>query len=189
MDKFVSCEEARKILGVCQKTLRRWEMNGFIDTISDPSKNKRYNVEKYLRGKNLTLPEQDKLKIVYVRVSSQGQHEDLDRQEAFMKEKYPDHLIIKDIGSGINFNRRGFRKIIDLAIENKIDEVIVAHKDRFTRFGFEFFEDLIEKYSGGKIIVLNRKKNIEPQEELVIDMASIMAGFTAKMHGLRRYKT
>jgi putative resolvase len=102
--------------------------------------------------------------------------------------KYPNNILIKDIGSGMNLNRRGLRKIIDLAIENKINEVIIAHKDRLTRFGFDLIEDIIIKYSNGKIIVLNKKKDITPEEELVKDVLQIMNVFVAKMNGLRKYK-
>ncbi len=74
-----------------------------------------------------------------------------------MKELYPDYKIIEDIGSGINFNRKGIRKIIDLAINNKINKVVVAYKDRLTRFGFELIEDIIKKYSNGTIEIINKK--------------------------------
>lgn len=74
-----------------------------------------------------------------------------------MKELFPDYKIIEDIGSGINFNRKGIRKIIDLAINNKINKVVVAYKDRLTRFGFELIEDIIKKYSNGTIEIINKK--------------------------------
>ena len=99
-----------------------------------------------------------KLKIAYVRVSTNGQKDDLERQIKYMKKKYPNHKVIEDIGSGINFNRKGLRKIIKLAIEGKIKELVVAYKDRLTRFGFELIEDLIKEYSNGKIIILNKKR-------------------------------
>jgi putative resolvase len=74
-----------------------------------------------------------------------------------MKDIYPNYKIIEDIGSGINFNRKGIRKIIDLAINNKINKVVVAYKDRLTRFGFELIEDIIKKYSNGIIEIINKK--------------------------------
>jgi predicted site-specific integrase-resolvase len=74
-----------------------------------------------------------------------------------MKDIYPDYKIIEDIGSGINFNRKGIRKIIDLAINNKINKLVVAYKDRLTRFGFELIEDIIKKYSNGTIEIINKK--------------------------------
>ena len=104
-----------------------------------------------------------------------------------MKKKYPEYEIVEDIGSGINFNRRGLRKIIEMAIEEKINILVVAYKDRLTRFGFELVEWIIKKYSNGKIIVENNKKIKEPKEELVDDVMQILNIYTAKINGLRKY--
>jgi predicted site-specific integrase-resolvase len=132
--------------------------------------------------------ELNKLKIIYVRVSSMSQKNDLERQKIYMQKRYPGYLLIEDIGSGLNFNRRGLRKIIKYAISGKIEELVVAYKDRLARFGFELIEDLIKEYSNGRIIILNKNKDLEPEEELVKDMLQIMNIFTAKMNGLRKYK-
>ena len=83
-----------------------------------------------------------------------------------MKKKYPNHIIIKDIGSGINMNRKGLNKIIDWAIEGKIKEVVVAYKDRLARFGYSQIERIIKKYSNGKIIIINKKEKKEPQRRI-----------------------
>ena len=117
-----------------------------------------------------------------------GQKEDLERQKKYMKHKYKKYEMIEDIGSGINFNRRGLKKIIYLAIEGKINKLVVAHKDRLTRFGFELIEDLIKKYSNG-IIILDDEGELkkEPKEELVDDVLQILNVYTAKMNGLRKY--
>ena len=104
-----------------------------------------------------------------------------------MQELYPNYYIIEDIGSGLNLNKRGIKKIIHLAISGKIKELIVAYKDRLTRFGFELIEELIATYSKGTIKILNEKELIEPEEELVKDMMSIMNVYVAKMNGLRKY--
>ena len=174
---------AAKLLGVHSRTLYQWEERS---TRSEP-RQRLYDVEKFLRMRNHDDVEH-KMKIVYVRVSSIGQKDDLERQKQVMVAAYPGYEIIEDIGSGVNFNRRGFKKIITLAIDGKIGEVVVAYKDRFTRFGFEFFEGLIKEYSGGKITVVNEKEDIEPEEELVRDVMQIMNVFTAKMNGLRKYR-
>ena len=96
---------------------------------------------------------------------------------------------MEDIGSGINFNRKGFRQILKYALEGKINVLVVAYKDRLTRFGFELIEDLIKEYSNGKIQIENTKdKPKDPQEELVKDVLQILNVYTAKMNGLRKYK-
>ena len=133
-----------------------------------------YNVEKYLKENgiqptNVKIADLDgldngseKLKINYVRVSSMNQKDDLERQKELIKEKYPNHYMIEDIGSGVNLNKRGIRKIINLAIAGRVEELVIAYKDRLARFGYELIEDLIKEYSEGEIIVINNKDDREP---------------------------
>jgi len=205
MDRFVKNKEATQILGVHQRTLYQWEEKGWIEIKRTKGNMRLYNVDKYLRETNMIPKIQEiictteteynklnncktKLNINYIRVSSLGQKDDYIRQEELLKNKYPTNIIIKDIGSGVNLSRRGLVKIIELAIEGKINELVVAYKDRLTRFGFELIEHLIKKYSNGKIIVLNDKDDIEPEEELVKDVLQIMNVFVARMNGMRKYK-
>jgi len=123
-----------------------------------------------------------KLKLSYVRVSTLKQKEDLVRQKNLIREKYPKHIMIEDIGSGINLNKRGILKIIDLAIEGKIEELVIAYKDRLARYGYELIEHIIEKHSKGKIIIMDKKDKLEPEEELAYDVLQIMNVFVAKMN-------
>jgi putative resolvase len=198
-DRFVGGKEASNILGVHQRTLYQWEEKKLIDTMRTPGNKRLYNIGKYLRENGKLVPEttdvdnipdvgDEKLNISYVRVSSLGQKDDLERQKEMIKEKYPDHLMIEDIGSGINLNKRGIRKIIKLAIAGRVNEVVVAYKDRLTRFGYELIEDIIKEYSGGEIKIVNKKDDMEPEEELAYDVLQIMNVFVAKMNGLRKYK-
>ena len=200
-EKYISGKEASKILGVHTRTLYLWDAKGLIDTIRTPGNKRMYNVEKYLKENGIKNVNKDlididdinesddeKLNISYVRVSSMGQKDDLERQKALISELYPDHIMIEDIGSGVNLNKRGIRKIIKLAIAGKINEVVVAYKDRLARFGYELIEDLIKEYSNGKIIVIDKKDEREPEEELAFDVLQIMNVFVAKMNGLRKYK-
>ena len=194
---FVKGQKAAELLGVHQRTLYLWEEKGLIETIRTPSNHRLYNVKKYLENlkcenkacENLEeLNKLEKINICYVRVSSNNQKDDLERQKEQMINAYPNHVLIEDIGSGLNLNKRGIKKIIKLAIDGKINEVVVAYRDRLTRFGFELIEELIEEYSGGKIIILNEKEKIEPEEELIKDIMAIMNVYVAKMNGLRKYK-
>ena len=201
-DKYIGGKQACEILGVHMQTLYNWEKSGKIEIIRHSEKGKRfYNIEKYLNeNKQKTLIDinkekeikdvidNKKINICYVRVSTNGQKDDLERQKEYMKKKYKKYELIEDIGSGINFNRRGLRKIIELAINGRINKLVVAHKDRLTRFGYELIEHLITKYSNGVIILDDEKEfKKEPKEELVEDVLQILNVYTAKMNGLRKY--
>lgn len=198
MNHYLGGTEAAKVLGVHQRTLYLWDANGKIETIRTPGGKRLYNVDKFLKEKSGNVKPSieneddlfalERVKIAYARVSSHGQKDDLERQKQFLKKRYPNHILIEDIGSGINLNRRGLNKIIHLAIQGKVEELVVAYKDRLARFGFELIEELIHKYSNGNIKIINSEKKQEPEEELVKDMLQIMNIFVAKMNGLRKYK-
>ena len=195
--QYFNGKETSEILGVHPRTLYLWDAKGLIDTIRTPGNHRLYNVKKFLDEKKSksavcedldSLDIKDNLNICYVRVSSNGQKDDLERQKEMMIHKFPNHLIIEDIGSGLNLNKRGIRKIIKLAISGKVKELVVAYRDRLTRFGFELIEDIIKTYSSGRIIVLNEEDKLEPEEEIVKDIMAIMNVYVAKMNGLRKYK-
>jgi putative resolvase len=201
MSGFVKGKKAAEILGVHQRTLYQWDEKGLIETKRTAGGMRLYNIDKYISdSKKANSVDQDydsgdeidcnddQISICYCRVSSQGQKDDLERQKTFMTDRYPDHKIIYDIGSGLNLNKRGIKKIINLAIEGKIKELVVAYKDRLARFGFELIEDLIKDYSGGKITVIFRKEDADIQTEIVQDLMSILNVFMAKINGLHRYK-
>lgn len=202
MEEYLSGSKASKILGVHQRTLHNWDEQKIIETIRTPGGKRLYNVKKYLANIEKNKPKEEvkkteinirenlyntKKKIIYARVSSVGQIDDLERQVKLLKDTYPNHELIKDIGSGLNMNRKGLRRIIDYAIIGDIEEIVVVYKDRLTRYGYELIEYLIKKYSNGKIIILNNKKK-EAKEELVEDVLQIMNIFVAKINGMRKYK-
>jgi len=198
MNHLLGGKEASEKLGVHQRTLMQWDKKGLINVVRTPGNKRLYDVDKFLKENVLAKEEEkkenleelnEKLNICYVRVSTNGQKDDLENQKNMMKEIYKDYIIIEDIGSGLNLNKKGLRKIIDLAIKGKINKLVIAHKDRLVRFGFELIEDLIKKYSNGEIVILNKKNNEKkPEEELVNDVLQIMNVYVAKMNGLRRYK-
>lgn len=189
MDKYVGGKKASELLGVHQRTLYQWDEKGLIETIRTAGNKRLYNVEKYLKTKAVQENEIDKVSICYVRVSSHGQKNDLERQKKYMMKKFPNHMVIQDIGSGINMNRKGLNKILDMAIEGKVEEVVIAYKDRLARFGYDLIERIIKKYSNGHIIILNKLESKEPEQELVEDVLQVMNVFIAKMNGMRKYKT
>ena len=201
MNEYVSGKQAQEILGVHQQTLYNWDKKKLMETIRTPGGKRLYNVKKYLDeskknesniihlNSSLMIDKKtEKYNYIYARVSSHNQKPDLERQIEILKMKYPNYKLISDIGSGINLNRRGLRLIIDQAIMGKINEIVIVYKDRLCRFGYELIEDLIKKYSNGKIIILENKINKDVKEELVDDVLQIMNIFVAKINGLRKYK-
>ncbi len=184
--EFVKRAEALKTLGICYQTLYKMADKKQIDTIK-VGENTLYNVAKYLRERNVL--NKTRGKICYCRVSSNKQREDLERQVKYMKEKFPTHTIIQDIGSGLNYKRKGLQELMEKAINGEIEELVIAYKDRLTRFGYEMIEWLITKYSNGKITIINKSEEETPVEELTKDIVSIMNVYVAKVNGLRKYKS
>jgi excisionase family DNA binding protein len=184
-DQYIRPEEACKLLRVTTRTLFRWESKGLLHSIRTKGGHRRY-----LRSEILKQEEQesedDRRRICYCRVSSRGQKEDLERQIEYFRNKYPHHEIISDYGSGINFKRKGFNSILDSALQGNIAEVVVTHKDRLCRFGFDLVERIISGHSNGKIVVLDQQKT-SPQEELVDDLISIITVFSSRLYGLRSH--
>ena len=188
MDKFIPRKEALKILDIHYHTLYKLVENKEIEILIIGNKNY-YNINGYLKKNGINLEKQkEKKNIAYCRVSSQKQKEDLNRQIEYMKEKYPKHEIISDIGSGLNMNRKGLQKIIDMGIKGEINELVITYKDRLARFGYDMIENIIEKYSSGKLIVINNEIEKTPLEEVSEDILSIMNVYVAKINGLRKYK-
>jgi putative resolvase len=209
---FMGGKEASEILGVHQRTLYVWEEKGIIETIRTPGGKRLYNVEKYMKEKGIICNKsksenknkkiecakieeiekmeknKKRIKICYARVSTVNQKDDLERQKEILKERYPEHLLIEDIGSGINLTKRGIKKIIDIVHNGLLEELVIVHKDRLARFGYDLIKYMIEEYSGGKIIIINEKNEIEPEQEMAEDVLQIMNVFVAKMNGRRKYK-
>jgi predicted site-specific integrase-resolvase len=183
---YIKRGEACDKLNIHYVTLLNMAERKEIETIQI-GKQQLYNVEKFMKEKGI-IKNMTKRKICYCRVSSRKQIEDLNRQIEVMKITYPTYEIIKDIGSGLNYNRPGLLKIINYAMEGEIEEVIVAYKDRLTRFGYELIEYIIKEKSGGKITIINNIEEKTPTEELTTDILSIMNVYVAKMNGLRKYK-
>ena len=123
--------------------------------------------------------------VLYARVSGRGQFSELERQSANLQSRYPDGELISDIGSGLNFKRKGFKTILDRYLSGDKLCVVVAHKDRLARFGFELIRHIVE-YNSGSVVVLSDDKS-SPENELVKDIIAITTVFSARIHGLRKY--
>ena len=148
-----------------------------------------YNVEKFIQQQ---IPEEtrttEKKRICYCRVSSFGQKDDLQRQIKFMQTKFPEHHIVTDIASGINFKRKGLRSILELACKGMLSEVVVAYRDRLCRFAFELIEWILH-INGVKLMVCNESlETTSDNSELAEDLLAIINVFNCRVNGRRKYK-
>ena len=179
-----------EIIGVSVKTLQRWDREGILKAYRTPTNRRYYTYDQYLKFKGGNLQDGRKI-VVYARVSTRNQQDDLDSQVKFLldycnaKGMIVDECI-EEFGSGLNDNRKKWNKLLEEVMEQKIKTIIVTHKDRFIRFGFDWFEKLCLKYDTQILIVKNEK--LSPQEELVQDIVSILHVFSCRLYGLRKYK-
>jgi predicted site-specific integrase-resolvase len=179
-------------LGVSNETLRLWALQGILESTTTKGGHRRYIyngsfdniVKKESLDKEVSNPGR---KIVYARVSSHKQKGDLKRQVASLNETFPDYEVIQDIGSGVNYKRPGLLKILEATFDRQLSEVVVAHRDRLTRFGFELFQYIFNKH-GVTIRVLEDSVFKEPTRELADDLLAVITFFTARYYGSRKYK-
>jgi len=123
-------------------------------------------------------------------VSSKKQVDDLARQIDYLKSartEYSSYIPIIDIGSGINFKRQGLSTILDACMQRTIGEVVVAHRDRLSRFGFELIKLIINK-AGGTLTVIDDERNKSSEQELSEDLLSIVHIYSCKQMGRRKYR-
>ena len=184
-DEWVTPKVACGILKVHSDTLRKWGDNGKLEMYrpDGPGSHRRYNVRKFLGA-----PEPNpKRNFFYARVSSRQQKDDLERQVEFLREKFPDYELVKDIGSGLNFKRAGLRRILDATVKGDVGQIVVTYRDRLCRFGYELIDYMVKTYSNGEIVVLS-EPDTSKEKELVDDLLSIITVFSARSYGLRKYK-
>ena len=177
---YIPGRKAAVQLGIHQNTLRRYSDEGRIQTIRTASGQRRYDVDAFVRESS------DATVVCYCRVSSAKQREDLVRQVCFMRERYPNAEIVSDIGGGLDFRRKGLVSILERLHRGDKLRIVVAHRDRLARFGFELIQWLAEQ-NGGGVLVLNNA-DYSPEQELTQDILAILHTFSYRLHGLRRYE-
>lgn len=180
---YVTPKKASKYYGVSENALRMWANDSQIKYIKTKGGHRRYQLSELKMSKTTSREKE----IVYVRVSSKKQKDDLTRQTNYMRQKYPNHKVIKDIGSGINFKRKGFKRILEELFNGNIKEVVVAHKDRFSRFGYSLFEWIFQQH--GAKLICDKETTGDETKELSEDLMAIITVFTARYHGKRKYKS
>jgi predicted site-specific integrase-resolvase len=184
--KYISTQDACDFFQISISTLRRWDKEGKIDTYRTPGNQRRYCTELRTKNSNRDIDVEQKQKICYCRVSSPSQKNDLQRQKEYLKSKYPNYRIIEDIGSGINWKRGGLKTILELAMQNKLQTVVVAHRDRLCRFAFELVQWILEQ-NNVELVVLDETVH-SSEQELAQDLLSIIHVFSCRQMGQRRYK-
>jgi predicted site-specific integrase-resolvase len=177
--KFVPLRKAMEYYGQCDKTIRKYAENGNIKAKRLHSGRWLFDIDSYEKPSKQST-------ICYCRVSSIKQRDDLVRQVVFMREQFHNAEIIQDIGSGLNYKRKGLNSILERLLQREKLTIVVAYKDRLARFGTELIEFLI-KQNGGELLVLNQLVH-SPERELTEDLLAVLTVFSCRMHGLRRYK-
>jgi predicted site-specific integrase-resolvase len=169
MPKYHTPRQASGILGVGVETLRRWDKEGKIKTVRTAGQTRLYDISSVTGDAGSG---QQKTTALYCRVSSPKQKEDLRRQIAYMQERYPDCEVVKDVGSGINFKRKGLDSLLERSLSGEQLTVVVAYKDRLARFGYDLLERIFQR-NGGRIVVLNEVA-LSPEQELAQDLLAIL---------------
>jgi len=189
MDRAYPPREFAKMVGRSVNTLRRWDREGRFPAKRTTTNQRYYTYDDYLRV--LGREPQARRVYAYLRVSSPGQKSDLANQRVAVEQfsiasgkEVAEYL--EDVGSGLDYKRKNFLRLMEMVERAEVSEIVIAHKDRLVRFGFEFFEKFCVDH-GCRITVMNAE-SLSPEEEMVKDLLSIMQCFSSRLYGLRRYK-
>lgn len=194
MSKLVNISEAARILGVTTTTLRNRDKKGLLkpDELTK-GKARRYRVESLRNiNRNIIFTKDDLKTIAYARVSSHDQKQDLNRQvqllELYCTKHGYKYEVIQDIGSGMNYYKKGLTRLIDLILDNQVQRLILTHKDRLLRFGAELVFSICEAKNVEVIIINQGEEPPSFEEELAKDVLEIITVFSARLYGSRSKK-
>ncbi len=188
----ISIGQAAKELGVSIPTLRRWEAEGKIQAERTPKGHRRYDLAQ-LRGlKPYETSKTNRPTVCYARVSSHDQKEDLVRQaallETFCAANGWTYEIVQDLGSGLNYNKRGLQQLIKRICSGTVGRLVLTNKDRLLRFGSELVFSLCEAYNIEVVIINQGEQPLSFEEELAQDVLEIITVFSARLYGSRSHK-
>ncbi|WP_396584266.1 IS607 family transposase [Bartonella grahamii] len=191
MDRFIGIGKAAQVLGVSISTLRRWEGEGKIISEHTAGGHRRYDLSK-LRPELFHSRERSQRKtIAYARVSSHDQKDDLERQkqvlELYCASQGWTYELISDLGSGMNYRKKGLKRLLDALIENEIGRLVMTHKDRLLRFGAELVFAICEAKQV-EVVILNQGEESSFEEDLAKDVLEIITVFSARLYGSRSRK-
>lgn len=188
---MIRLNDMAKRLGVSVKTLQRWDREGILIAKRNPNNRRYYTEDQYLEYIGSSNKKNRKI-IAYTRVSSNNQKDDLQNQITFIRnyvnakgEILDD--VIQDIGSGLNYNRKHWNDLLlNQITKGEIEKIYITYKDRFVRFGFDWFERFCNHYNC-EIVIINNPET-SPQQELIEDLISIIHVFSCRIYGLKKYK-
>ena len=190
MEKYYTINQFSEILGVTPQTLRNWDRSGKLPPHHTSGNGYRYYSHEQLNQVMNIKPNLDRITIGYCRVSSNKQKDDLERQienmKLYLTAQGNPFEIISDIGSGINYKKKGLKELIKRISQNKVEKVVVLYEDRLLRFGFELVEYIAGLYNCDIEIIDNTEKS--EQQELVEDLVQIITVFSCKLQGKRANK-
>ena len=194
MKKMLTIGEAANVLGVTTTTLRNWDKKGLLkpDELTKGG-DRRYKLEslKNIRP-NLNFSKDNLKTIAYARVSSHDQREDLIRQvavlESFCAKRGFQYEVIQDLGSGMNYYKKGLTRLLNLIIDGQVQRLVITHKDRLLRFGAELVFAICEAKEVEVIIINKGDENVKFEEELAKDVLEIITVFSARLYGSRSNK-
>ncbi len=191
MPKIYRVGEFAKRIGKSPDTLRRWDREGRLSAKRTPAGHRYYDEADVRKALGIEPPETEKRTIVYLRVSSRSQLDDLNRQREAMEIFCLGAGIAVDewmieFGSGLNFKRPKFLALMDSIEAGQVSQLIVAHKDRLTRFGFDFFATFAQTH-GCQVTVANQEE-LSPEQEMIEDLMAILHCFSCRFSGLSRYQ-
>ncbi|WP_421825898.1 IS607 family transposase [Lacticaseibacillus hulanensis] len=178
-------------IGVTVKTLQKWDKDGTLPAFRNPKNRRYYTEEQYRTYIGETTKHGHKV-VAYARVSNARQKDDLKNQVDFLRQ-YANGKgvilddVITDVGSGLNYKRKHWNELLDQIMANNVDTVYITYKDRFVRFGYDWFEQLANKFNT-QIVVLNNP-DLSPQEEMTQDLIGIIHDFSCRIRGLRKYES
>lgn len=187
----VSIGRAAEELGVSRDTLRRWEAAGKIEVERTPNGHRRYDLAK-LRGVIPRKAPSGRVTLAYARVSSHDQKDDLVTQVALLESYCAangwSYEVVQDLGSGLNYKKRGLRQLIKRICVGDIGRLVLTHKDRLLRFGSEIVFALCEEFNVEVTIINQSEKPIRLEEELAGDVLEIITVFSARLYGSGSHK-
>lgn len=183
--------EAAKRLGKSVKTLQRWDRSGILVPARTPTGRRQYTREQLRQFVGLAIPQSERAVVAYCRVSSQAQKPDLVNQISVVHEfcrarGFANVELIQEVGGGLNFKRKQFVSLVDRIIAGDIAVLLIAHKDRLARFGFDLLQHLCRSHQCDLLVIDGEQ--LSPEQEMVQDLMTIVHCFSSRLYGLRNYR-